>query len=62
MKIEDFTGAYKAKMIMAYPVIAGMTAEEFYWASVAEREAAFRRVLDARNLRDVHKAYLAVKS
>lgn len=53
-----FPGSYKAQMIAAYPVIADMTADEAYWATPAEREAAFGRILAARNLRRTHELFL----
>jgi chorismate-pyruvate lyase len=53
-----FEPEYKLKMVLAYPVIAGMTKQQWWDSSQEERDAAFRRVLDAKNLRDVHIKYL----
>ena len=59
MRPEDFPATYKARMIAAYPVIAGMTPDEAYYADAAERDAAFQRILDARNLQRTHELFLA---
>lgn len=57
-KAADFPASYKAKMIEAYPVIAGMTADEAWLATPAERDAAFARVLSAKNLTITHQMFL----
>lgn len=59
--VDDFPVSYRRKMILAYPVIAGMTQEQEWWATPAEKGAAFQRILDARNLRRTHELYLGVK-
>lgn len=55
---SQFPSAYKARMIQAYPVIAGMGADQFFHATAGERETAFIRILSARNLRRTHELYL----
>lgn len=55
---DQFPAEYKSQMVKAYPVIAQMTAAEAWLATAEEREAAFQRVLDARNLRRTHELYL----
>lgn len=62
MRANDFDGEYKTKMIQAYPVIAEMTADEFFYSMPNERDAAFERILNARNLRVTHEQYLADKA
>ena len=61
MQASDFDAAYKVYMIQAYPVIAQMTVDEFFYAMPDERDAAFERILNARNLRVTHEQYLADK-
>lgn len=53
-----FPTEYKARMIAAYPVIAGMTAAEAYLSTLEEREVAFGRILDSRQLRRTHELFL----
>lgn len=55
---DRFPSSYKARMIAAYPVIAGMSADEAYFADRGEREAAFGRILASRNLRRTHELFL----
>jgi hypothetical protein len=58
---DQFPASYKARMIAAYPVIADMSADEAYWATVDEREAAFGRILASRNLHRTHELFLAAQ-
>ena len=51
MQVSDFPNSYKLMMIRAYPVIAQMDADEEYFATPAERDEAFGRILANRNLR-----------
>lgn len=53
-----FPAEYKARMLMAYPVIAGLTADEAWVADYDTREHAFGRILRARNLRRTHELFL----
>ncbi|ROZ88986.1 hypothetical protein [Gordonia sp. OPL2] len=55
---NDFPPKYKADMVAAYPDIAAMTADEAWFATPAEREEAFARVLAAKNLRRTHQQFL----
>ncbi|MCF3939938.1 hypothetical protein [Gordonia tangerina] len=55
----DFPVDYKARMVAAYPVIAEMSADEAWLATPTERDEAFRRVLNAKNLRRTHELFLA---
>lgn len=59
MRVEQFSPLYRAKAILAYPTIAGMTGDEFYTSTREEKDAAFARVLAARNLEVTHRLYLA---
>lgn len=45
-----FPAEFAARMIAAYPVIARMTADQAYYASAAEKDSAFDRVLQSRNI------------
>jgi hypothetical protein len=58
MESGDFPPEYKARMVAAYPVIAGLSHDEAWLASPEEREEAFERVLNARNLRRTHELFL----
>lgn len=58
MTVDMFPANYRAKMIEAYPVIAQMTADEFYYAPTWERDEAFERILAAKHLRRTHELYL----
>lgn len=55
---DDFDAGYKVRMIQAYPIIAGMDADELYWSEGHEREDAFERILANRHLRRTHEMYL----
>lgn len=56
--VDQFDAGYKARMIQAYPAIAQMDPEEMFYGTIADREAAFQRVLDSPALRSTHQAYL----
>jgi hypothetical protein len=58
MDSGDFPPEYKARMVQAYPVIAGLSRDEAWSATPEERETAFVRVLNARNLRRTHELFL----
>ena len=45
-------------MILAYPVIAKMTLQQLYKGTAEDRDIAFQRILDNRNLRRTHELYL----
>jgi len=62
MKIYQFSLNYRAKMLAAYPVIAQMNADEAYFADKSERDEAFQRILDAKNLRRTHEMYLEAQA
>lgn len=53
MTPADFAPHFKAKMVTAYPKVSGVTVDEAYFATDAEMDAAFQRVLDSENLRRV---------
>ena len=55
---DMFPPDYRAKMIAAYPVIAHMSADEAWFSTAEERDEAFQRILDARNLRRTHELFL----
>lgn len=57
-----FPASYKARMLAAYPVIAGLSADEAYLAAHDQREAAFGRILASRNLRRTHELFLAAQA
>lgn len=59
LTVDQFPVTYRNKMIQAYPVIADMDADEFYFATAAEKDEAFARILNARNLQITHRMYLA---
>lgn len=59
MKASDFPLDYRLKMIRAYLVIAQMDADEEYFATAAERDQAFERILANRNLQRTHQMFLA---
>lgn len=59
MKPSDFPKDYKLKMIRAYPTIADMSADEEFFATADERDEAFARVLQNKNLRETHEMFLA---
>lgn len=54
----EFPASYKLKMIRAYPTIAQMDADEEYFATPADRDAAFENILRAKNLRRTHEMFL----
>jgi hypothetical protein len=58
MRVEQFSLLYRARMIQAYPVIARMTADEYYESSREEKDRTFRRILRAKNLEVTHRQYL----
>ena len=58
LEIRDFPYDYRARMIASYPVIAGMTRDEAYFADMDERDEAFARILAAKNLRRTHELFL----
>ena len=58
LDIRDFPCDYRARMIASYPVIAGMTRDEAYFADMDERDEAFERILAAKNLRRTHELFL----
>ena len=58
LSVDQFPTDYRERMIAAYPVIAGMDADERYFASADERDEAFARILRAKNLRRTHEMYL----
>jgi len=58
LNVRDFPVKYRIEMILAYPTIAGLTLRELYKGTEADRDEAFQRVLDARNLRRTHELYL----
>lgn len=49
LEVEQFPVEYRENMIIAYPVIARMSRNEFYYASSSDRDEAFARVLAAKN-------------
>lgn len=55
---DMFPTDYRDSMICAYPTIAGIDRDGYYYATPAEKDAAFQRVLDNRNLRRTHEMYL----
>lgn len=59
---DDFDTAYKARMILAYPTIAGMNSDEFFYSTLAEKDEAFDRILANRHLRRTHELYLGVRA
>ena len=59
---DAFDYDYQLRMIMAYPVISDMSADELMLATPAEKREAFERILAARNLRRTHELYLEAKS
>jgi hypothetical protein len=54
----QFPPAYRLRMLQAYPVIAGLTADELYTSTQGQRDRAFRRILASRHLQDTHRMYL----
>ncbi|WP_123925560.1 hypothetical protein [Gordonia oryzae] len=58
LAVEQFPVEYRETMIIAYPVIAQMSRNEFYFASSRARDEAFARVLAAKNLRRTHEMFL----
>lgn len=58
LNVRDFPVKYRIEMILAYPVIAKMTLRELYKGGPEDRDVAFQRILDARNLRRTHELYL----
>lgn len=58
MKVSDFPNDYKLRMIRAYPTIAQMDADEEFFATADERNAAFARILANKHLRRVHEMFL----
>lgn len=58
LTVDRFPIGYKVQMLTAYPVIAGMTLREAFFATPDEMDVAFGRVLAARNLRRTHEMYL----
>lgn len=57
----QFDPGYQLRMIQAYPVIAGLTADELMDATPEQKREAFTRILTARNLRRTHEMYLEDK-
>lgn len=55
---DMFPISYRDSMVRAYPVIAGINRDEYYYATPADKDAAFQRVLNNRNLRRTHEMYL----
>lgn len=58
LSVEQFPTDYRERMIAAYPTIAGMSADERYFATGDERDEAFARCLKAKHLRRTHEMYL----
>lgn len=58
LTVERFPVEYRETMIIAYPTIARMSRDEFYYASSSDRDEAFARVLAAKNLRRTHEMFL----
>lgn len=62
LNVEGFPLDYRLRMIRAYPVIAQMSADEEYFATPAERDEAFGRVLRAKNLQRTHEMFLVERA
>lgn len=58
MTPDDFDATYQLRMIMAYPVIAQMDADELMFGTPEEKREAFQRILNNRNLARTHQLYL----
>ena len=61
LDVDRFPIDYRRRMIRAYPGIARMTSEEEWQATARQRNEAFQRILDNRNLRRTHELYLEVR-
>jgi hypothetical protein len=57
----DFPTEFKTRMIRAYPVIAQMDGEDFYFSDTEQKDKAFERILESRSIgpvcRNWHEAH-----
>lgn len=58
MTPDMFPCSLRARMIHAYPVIARLSRDEAYLATVEEKDEAFARLLAAKNLRPTFEMWL----